>query len=121
MGVVFAVLVILALSIRAFDRIDSLIPEAGASQAVTTAATTTAPPTVAQDQTESGSDNANVAAAIAVALALAEADGSALASSTSVSSRTGAAQQSNTWVSAGRSREMSARSANLRAGRGQGR
>ncbi len=106
MGVVFAVLSILALAIKAFDRIDSIIPEQGSAEPKTASATAVAPTTETTQQPDSASDDVLTAAAIGVALALAEIEGP----TSPVSSRT-ARSATNTWVAAGRGREMSNRTA----------
>ncbi len=107
MGVVFAVLSLLALSIRAFERIDSLIPEGGST--VDTEAQTAEPAPVASGEAAlPGSDDATTAAAIAVALALAETGGDA-SSTMTLPSGSRAASATNTWVAAGRGREMANR------------
>lgn len=107
MGVVFAVLTLLAVSIKVFERIDSLIPEEGAAgtpeidsnQAVTA-------PAVSATPASSENGDAKAAAAIAVALALAEADRDN--SSTGLTGGLSRAS-ANIWVAAGRTREMANR------------
>ncbi len=63
MGVVFAVLSILALAIKAFDRIDSIIPEQGSAEPKTASATAVAPTTETTQQPDSASDDVLTAAA----------------------------------------------------------
>ncbi len=110
MGVVFVVLTVLAVSIKAFDRIDSLIPESGsASVPKIDSGTPTAAPEISQPSAVSESNDVRAAAAIAVALALSEADRSE-SISTTASSLSGLARSSgNIWVAAGRTREMANR------------
>lgn len=109
MGVVFVVLSVLAVSIKVFDRIDSLIP----AETTAGAASPAKPPAPASStpaKSVPGSDDSKTAAIIAVALALAEAENRA---SNSAGARPVQQSASGSWVSTGRSREMANRLSGL--------
>ncbi len=106
MGVVFAVLAILAISIKIFDRIESMVPSGKTAGEATGSAPKAAPevrPTTALPMT---SNDAETAAAIAVALALADSEQVRSAAIPPSGSR---ASSSGAWLTTGRNREMSRR------------
>lgn len=120
MAVVFAVLAILAISIKLFDKADSAIPDDATpemafrwlgkkirlvsddkpAESVTASASETK---AALSEPAAVDDDALTAAAIAVALALAERDNS----SVSVPARAMSASTSGSWSASGRARQMS--------------
>jgi sodium pump decarboxylase gamma subunit len=102
MGVVFAVLSVLAIFIKAFDLVDARIP-AGDTPSIASSGSSaqiSTPPSPAPAIPEP--DAAETAAVIAVALALSDAGRRTSASP-------GRPPASGSWVSTGRSREMSSR------------
>jgi Na+-transporting methylmalonyl-CoA/oxaloacetate decarboxylase gamma subunit len=107
MSVVFVVLSVLAISIKVFDRVDSMLPAEGNSDTATLpTATPTATTVAAPAEATTESADAETAAVIAVALALADAENEQMAGTTPRRERVSA---TGNWVSTGRSREMSSR------------
>ncbi len=115
MGVVFSVLTLLAIIIKVFDRVDARLPAVATADAIESGSGQTAPIAAVAQTTAaiSAPDDAETAAVIGLALALADSqtgDRSAPSSSSSMS------PAANSWLTAGRSREMSGRMPGL-AGR----
>lgn len=110
MGVVFVVLSVLAISIKVFDRIDAMLPaDAPAAVASGTARMPVSATSARADAAiaaVSEPDDAQTAAVIGVALALADAERGIASRSTSPLVRQPGA---GSWVSTGRSREMTRR------------
>ncbi len=115
MGAVFAVLSILAISVKTIERVEGLLTQSPAEDSAPSrpaprpAATPARPAELAPEPTPAQAvdqgDDALTAAAIGVALALSEVE----RSSTGTGSAAAHAASSNAWVTAGRSRELSRR------------
>lgn len=105
MSVVFIVLTILAVAIKIFEKVESMLPEGTTAAAPPTPQRREpAPPVVQKPTTDSG--DAEIAAAIAVSLTLAEQSATAPARLTTAREQTSTASG---WITTGRARAMSGR------------
>ena len=105
MGLVFVVLTVLAVAIKGFDLVESMLPNQ-ARAAAPAVLTRREPAPVAAPRVENHSVDAEIAAAIAVSLALAEEASSAMGTPTVSRHRT---STESSWIATGRARVLAGR------------